>query len=588
MTPIVPDFTIEKLQKVGSGSFTKSEIDAKEGETVDYEIVVKNTGGVELELSNFEDSGCTNVTGGASSIPVSGSTTWECEHLLNTTGKYSNSASVEANEGVGKKDSNTVTVNAEALPKGACDPSSSLSALVIGSNVVSYFPQGSWDNNATTGIAVVNVEGTSVTKTVVPTTHAVNSCASNSVTEVTVCVANDGEIYVLKGTAITRTLTSGGTDTIGFSGGECTACGVAMDSVHNRALITISIEGSPGFQFLNLETLTFETPFKASSGEVSEDPLLDPGRNLILSPAENDDYELVNVAKPTEPEFFTNPFTFTDTELEFDSAAEDCSTGIALASLEFSDPSQIYIGDLTQAKFTPGSPGSWTAPSQIKTLEESELAAGSTGIAVAQGTHTGVTTGEFGGDSLTALALPETSGSGTPELRDYVSCEIGEGFEQGKDPHVVTAYQTPNGGDAIALFGNETGSVIVRVDLTKMLNESIVPRTVGGHKCASGTLPSEVETFINLGEPPQFTADTPPEMATTTATYSYTFAASGLPTPEFDVHSGTLPPGLSLNETTGELTGEPTEAGTFTFTIEAHNGQEPAAITPTLTIHVTT
>ena len=76
--------------------------------------------------------------------------------------------------------------------------------------------------------------------------------------------------------------------------------------------------------------------------------------------------------------------------------------------MEGSDPSQLFITDLTQATFTPGTPaGTWTAPSQVKTLEESVLSAGSTGLAVAQGTHTGVTTGEFGGDSLTALALPE-------------------------------------------------------------------------------------------------------------------------------------------------------------------------------------
>ena len=551
---------------------------------MDYEIVVKNTGGSSLTLSNFSDSGCTNLAGGASTLGVGASTTWTCEHGLTSAGKYSNSASVEANEGIGKQESNTVTVNVEALPKGACDPSSSLAAYVFSTNVVSYVPQGNWGGGKT-GIAVVNLEGNAATPTVIPTKSVVNSCATNSQTGVTVCTANNAEVYIVNGTSVTNTLTSGGSGEIGFSGGSCTDCGVAMDSVHNRALITLSIEGAAGFQFLNLETLTFEAPFKAASGEVSEDPLVDPTRELLLSPTEADVYELVNLTKISEPAFFENgPITASG---EFDSAGEDCSTGIALATVEGSSPSQLYLSDLTQAKFTSGTPaGTWTAPSKLETLEESFLSAGSSGVAVAQGTHIGIVAGEFGGDEITAIALPESSGSGTPELRDYVSCEIGHEFSQGFDPHTVTAYESPNGGDAIALVENEGGDVIARVDLTKMLNRTIVPRTAGGHACATGPLPSEVESFTKLEVAPQFTADSPPEAANEGAPYSYTFAATGTPAPEFSAASGALPPGLSLNETTGELSGEPTETGTFTFTIKAHNGVSPDAVTPTLTITV--
>ena len=51
---------------------------------------------------------------------------------------------------------------------------------------------------------------------------------------------------------------------------------------------------------------------------------------------------------------------------EADSSGEDCSTGIALAPFEFT--SNVYVADLTQAKFTAGMPGTWTAPSQVQTL----------------------------------------------------------------------------------------------------------------------------------------------------------------------------------------------------------------------------
>ena len=56
-----------------------------------------------------------------------------------------------------------------------------------------------------------------------------------------------------------------------------------MDSAHNRALIGLSVEGKPSFQFLNLTTLEFEKPFAAASGEITENPLIDPTRELILS-----------------------------------------------------------------------------------------------------------------------------------------------------------------------------------------------------------------------------------------------------------------------------------------------------------------
>jgi hypothetical protein len=157
----------------------------------------------------------------------------------------------------------------------------------------------------------------------------------------------------------------------------------------------------------------------------------------------------------------------------------------------------VFIADLTQATFTAGSPGTWTAPSQNQTLSESVLSAGPSGIAVAQETHTGVVTGEFFGSAFTAIALPATSGSGTPAISDWVTCNI-SGFENGFDPHTVTAYQSPNSGDAIAVLGNAGASTLAIIDLTKMLDATIVPRTVGGHACASGTLPATMVSFVSV------------------------------------------------------------------------------------------
>jgi len=397
------------------------------------------------------------------------------------------------------------------IPVGSCQPSSSLSVLVSGTNVTSYVPKGNWNIKAAiTGVSVVNVEGSSIVPTAITTANAVNSCASNSVTGTTVCTANNTDVYLLSGTTLGSTLTSGGSGLIAFSGGICTNCGVAMDAVHNKAALGLSIAGAPGFQFLDLGTSTFETAVASPAGEISEDPLIDPIHNLLLSASEGNNYEIANVAAaPTSltplTSFFENPGIPSGGEL--DSTAEDCSTEIALAGVEFPEPSSVYIADLTQATFTAGAPGTWTDPvgSQVQSLSESVLFFGATSIAVAQGTHTGMLSGEFGGNAITAIALPTTSGSGTPAISDWVTCNIpsdpsGMVWNTGDDPHTLTAYQSPSSSDAIGLLANGGGgfpvTFLARVDLAQMLNPAIVPRTVGGHGCAAGTLPATVASFI--------------------------------------------------------------------------------------------
>jgi hypothetical protein len=405
---------------------------------------------------------------------------------------------------------------------------SSLSVLVSGTNVVSYVPKGHWINGlypdpGATGVSVVNVEGSSVTPTLIPTTNVVNSCASNPATGQTVCTANNTDVYLLSSTMLSSTLTSGGSGTISFSGGSCTNCGVAMDAIHNKAVIglsTSSTSSAPGFQFLDLgSSPSFETAFTSSSSQISEEPLLDPTRNLLLSAAENNNaensnYEIVNVTTTTSPAFFDNTIGVGTNVYGLDSSGEDYSTGIALAAIEDHNTSpsssSVYIADLTQSTFTAGSPGTWTTTgSQVQTLSEATLKFGASGIAVAQGTHIGVVTGEFGGDALTAIALPTTSGSGTPAIGDWVTCSIGSGFSMGLDPHTETAYQSPNSGHAIALLAGNGSStiggatnILAVVDLTKMLDPAIVPRTTGtgnGHGCASRTLSGTgVVTFVTV------------------------------------------------------------------------------------------
>src|SRR5579884_456486 len=312
----------------------------------------------------------------------------------------------------------------------ACLPSSSLGVLVPSTpgKVTAYVPNASWELSST-GIQVVDLEG-GTSKTSISTPNPVNSCSSNPATGQTVCTANTTDVYLISGTALTNTLTSGATGSASFSGGSCENCGVAINALSNKALINIGLSASPtgsGVQLLDLNTNTFSTPVNATTGVVSENPSIDPTRNLILSASENNTYTLFQIQSDgtTLKEFGSASPTDTNGSAEADSSGEDCSTGIAIAPMEFTN--DVYLADLTQATFTPGSPaGTWNAPNSTTTLVTNyTFSAGLSGVSVAVGTsHLAVVTGEFGGNTFAVLQLPSKSGSGTPNIVDYAVAQI--------------------------------------------------------------------------------------------------------------------------------------------------------------------
>src|SRR5262249_60641385 len=83
-----------------------------------------------------------------------------------------------------------------------------------------------------------------------------------------------------------------------------------------------------------------------------------------------------------------------------------------------------------------------------------------------------------------------------------------------------------------------------------------------------------------VGLAPVFTADSPPSTAPIGDAFGYAFAATGTPAPTFTVASGALPDGLSLDASTGALTGTPTTAGADNLSVRGANGGAPGAIKP--------
>lgn len=400
----------------------------------------------------------------------------------------------DAGLGISSSDCSALMVTNTTPKIAECVPSSSL-AVSLGSTVTAYVPHGDW-SSANTGIGVVNVEGPPASTTIV-TPKVVNACSADSITGEIVCTANNTDVYLITGTTLNTTLTSGATGFAHFSGGSCQNCGVAIDGANNFAYIEEGFTAAPsgqGVQPLNLATSTFDAPFPMHF-KVSENIAIDPFLNFVLTPGEDSNYTLLGIAPDGS---ISGEFGKAVSEPTLDSGAEDCTTGIALASSEFT--SDVFIEDLTQAVFTPGTPGSYTAPGQFQTLLGGFFSAGTSGISVAPGSsHLAVVTGEFGGSLFAALQLPPTSGSGTPALVDYAEASVPAGgscgtfFSAGLDPHTLTAYTSPNDGKAYALFVGNSATCLVRIDLGAII---AAPRNAGTHTVT--TFPAGAATFYAI------------------------------------------------------------------------------------------
>ena len=117
------------------------------------------------------------------------------------------------------------------------------------------------------------------------------------------------------------------------------------------------------------------------------------------------------------------------------------------------------------------------------------------------------------------------------------------------------------------------GSALAQTGLNVLLNNTACPTATVTFSAGS----IAVNTAGCVGSPgiaPQITSAAPTAGTLNTA-YSHTFTASGSPASSWSIVLGTQPNGLSLSN--GVLSGTPTLAGTYTFTVQASNGTLPNA-----------
>ena len=143
-------------------------------------------------------------------------------------------------------------------------------------------------------------------------------------------------------------------------------------------------------------------------------------------------------------------------------------------------------------------------------------------------------------------------------------------------------------GGEFTQVGGETRNYIARLNADGSLDDDFDPGTAldgtvyaialqpDGQVLVGGDFTKRVAR-LNGATPPHITSGVPPTAARVGESYGgHTFTASGYPfAPQFYITAGGLPAGLSLDATTGVLSGAPTAAGSYTFTVSACNYVAP-------------
>ena len=231
----------------------------------------------------------------------------------------------------------------------------------------------------------------------------------------------------------------------------------------------------------------------------------------------------------------------------------------------------------TAVQFGGAAASSFTVVSATQITATAPAGSGTVDITV---TTTGGTSATGGADHLTYVAAPSvTSASPTtgPASGGTSVTITGTGF--------TGATAVSFGGSAASSFTVNNATQITATAPAGSGTVDITVTTTGGTSATGG---GDHFTYTNISIAP---ATLP--AATVGAAYSQTMTASGGINPySFAISAGSLPAGLSLNSSTGVLSGTPTAGGAFNFTITvtdhvAATGHQAYSLTvnaPTITL----
>jgi hypothetical protein len=332
---------------------------------------------------------------------------------------------------------------ANAWKHKACTQANAFAVMTRGPDVSLYLPNGSW-YEGTTGVRVVSLENGPANPVTIPTPGIVDACASDPTLQEVVCTATDSDVYLIKGTSLITTLQSSGSGTASFSGGNCTNCSLAINPITDIAYIEEAYASQPAVQALHLRHNNFTSPLVLQNG-ISESIQVDTVRNVLLSASEQSVYDVIKLDSAGDP---ATEFGNGSVDAEYDASGEDCLTGVAVGTDEFTG--NLFLASLNSAVFDTTT-SSWSDSQEVLQYfpEFDGLAAGTTGLAIAPGTHDAVLAGEFGGNLVGFIHLPNTGSISPTDLQRYVVATLptdpnGYTFQNGYDPHSVTAYTSPN------------------------------------------------------------------------------------------------------------------------------------------------
>jgi len=167
--------------------------------------------------------------------------------------------------------------------------------------------------------------------------------------------------------------------------------------------------------------------------------------------------------------------------------------------------------------------------------------------------------------TVTATAANKTADGTTTATITGCGVSTAGGVLTADMGNVTCSYSAASGTFADATVGNGKTVTVTGLTLT-------------GTKAGNYSITMPVTTTANIMAPT--TTMTPPNLSSLpnpvlNTSYSQSLAVTGGTAPITYSYTGTLPPGLSLNPSTGVLSGTPTTAGTYTFTVTAKDSGSP-------------